>query len=435
LTSRILGLVFLVQLGCRSACSAERAPRHAILITVDTLRADRLGAYGHAAAHTPNLDGLAATSLRFDRAYAHSSMTVPSISSLFTGLLPSEHGIYTNDARLRPGLRSLAEVLQGAGFTTAAFVGSYALRPDRGLDRGFATYTQQYGARERMRGHPENLAGPLTDAAVAWLAERGDGEQLFLWVHYQEPHGPYTPPRFETPEDEGSASVMPRGANNSGRGAIPRFGHGRLAEYQARYDGEIAEFDRHLGRLLDALREREILDRSVLVLTSDHGEAFGEEGLFCAHGEGLGEPLLRVPLLLRGEVVPAGVRQDRVRLIDVATTMLGLLDLPETGFAGTSLLSDEGDRTLVAQVRSLNNEHWRSLRDGDLELRQNAGHESELRREGGDALAAQTTREQSATRAELHAQLEARAPWPGPQPTVKLSDEERDALRALGYVD
>jgi arylsulfatase len=419
--------------GCGPAAEPGPRARHLVLVSVDTLRADRLGAYGHARARTPAVDALAAASIRFERAYAHSSMTLPSMASLFTGQLPSSHGTFSNFGKLSAELPTLASRLSQAGFSSAAFVGSYALRPVRGLDRGFGRYTRQYGSRELVRELPENLAGELTDEAIAWLEARAPSERLFLWVHYQEPHGPYTPERFDPPVDDGR--VLPRSQSNSGQGAIPRYqwlGHGRSAEYEARYDGEVAEMDRQLGRLLDALRERGLFEESVVVFTADHGEAFGEDDLHFAHGEGLGEALLRVPLLLHVPGERAAVRGDAVRLIDVAPTALELLGLAAPELPGESLLRDVGDRPVVAQlVRA--DRRWRSILGSGFSLVEGsepAGFEP-LAQDAAAAAPAERARE----RQRLAGELERLAPWPGRQGQEPLSAEERSALEALGYVD
>lgn len=429
------GSVLMTMLSCSGpAIQSTLPPRHAILITVDTLRADRIGAYGYAESSTANLDALAAESVRFERAYSHSSKTVPSVASLVTGHLPGKHGIFDNGGRLPTELPTLALRLQADGFDTAAFIGSYALRPSRGFDRGFNYFTTEYGATEKVRSHPENLAGPLTDDAIEWISGRNPDRQLFLWVHYQEPHGAYTPPSFIAPGDRDDGLVLQMNDTNSGKGGIPKYqwlGHGRLSEYEARYDGEISEFDRHLGRLLQALSDLGILDQSVLVLTADHGEAFGEEGIYCGHGEGLGEVLLHVPMLLRLPDKVAAVRGDRVRLIDVSRTFLEVLKIDAKGFQGSSLLNEIGDRPLAAQVHR-DGRHWRSYLDGEYEMRQVSGGRPilhgnpELPKESADSIVRQ-----------LQVSLRAAAPWPNARDVKmeSLSAEEKEALRAMGYIE
>jgi len=426
---RLPALLLLLPLGL--ACGARvEAPRHLVLITVDTLRADRIGAYGYAEARTPHLDGLAAESLRFERAYAHASITLPSIASLLTGLLPTEHHLFANLHKLHPRFATLATRLDEAGFGNGAFVGAYALRPQRGLARGFSHYTETYQDRESVRPWPENLGEALTRDALAWVDQRTPGERLFLWVHYQEPHGPYTPPEFEPPADGGPE--LPRSDTQSGRGAIPSYqwlGHGRLGEYEARYDGEIREMDRHLGALLDGLRSRGILDRSVLVFTADHGESFGEDGLYCAHGESLDESLLRVPLLLRAPGIDPGVRRDAVRLIDVAPTALALLGVPASDLRGRSLLDDVGDRALVAQIVAFGGRRYRTIREDGFELSETPEGSEVSSLDGSEPAP-------PALRRRLVAGLDTLAPWPlDDQPPPRLTPVDREALRKLGYVE
>ena len=408
------------------ACS-EPEPEGILLITVDTLRADRLGVYGYADSHTPTIDALAAESLRFERAYSHSSMTVPSIASLFTGKLPAEHGVFANVNRLDDLHITLAERLGSAGFASAAFIGSYALRTTRNLHQGFDSYTSSYRDSEPIRDHPENRARTLTDEAVAWLEARDPGRRFLLWIHYQEPHGPYTPEHFRPPRDDGR--ILSRSASQSGAGGIPLYqwlGHGRLAEYEARYDGEISEVDRQLGRLLDALRGRDLLERVVVVFTADHGESFGEGGLYCAHGEDLSEVQLRVPLLVRLPGAASAVRTDRVRHIDVAPTLLALAGVADAGLPGRSLFEDDGDRTVVAQLVRPGHRPWRSIRVGDVELLDGALGEP-VRRTDASA--------ESPPAQELFAQLERLAPWPVVSVTPALSPEEERNLKAMGYLD
>ena len=326
----------------------------------------------------------------------------------------------------------MATVLRGADFDTAAFIGSYALRPNRGLDRGFQSYTREYLMTEAVRPHPENHAGHITDEAIAWLSSRDPARRLFLWVHYQEPHGAYTPPTFRAPEDDDDGPVLEASPTNSGVGAIPLYqwlGHGRLREYEARYDGEITEFDRHLGRLIEALETTGALDRSVVVLTSDHGEAFGEENLYCAHSEGLSEVLLRVPLLLRIPGHPPGKRTDRVRLIDVARTMLETLTVDASVFHGHNLLQMIGDRPVVAQVTH-RGRHFRSYRKGGFELSQVSGGRPVIRGSAGHSV-----EPNDEVFVRMDRDLRRLAPWPSKVEQKMLSQEEHDALRAMGYLD
>jgi arylsulfatase len=435
LTSRWLTHWSIGLLAVLAASDASAQLRHLILITVDTLRADRLGAYGYTEAHTPAIDALAGESLRFERAYAHSSITFPSVASLLTGMLPAQHGISTNRGMLRRTIPTIATRLRSAGFKNAAFIGNYALRPSRKLDRGFHRYTSQFAGEEAVRGHPENPGPELTYQALEWLRKRSPDERIFLWVHYQEPHGPYTPPDFTAPKLPADTLELPESASNSGRNAIPRYqwlGHGRVAEYQVRYDAEIRAVDREVGRLLAALRERALLEESAVVFTADHGEAFGEDDLYCAHGEGLGEILLHVPLLLRLPGATPAVRAEAVRLIDVAPTALELLGVEATGLPGRSLLEDVGDRQVVAEVQDQRPTSWRSVREGPVELREQQGGESRLltrTRPPSDTAA-------EAERQRLQSALERLAPWPqSAPPTSELSPEERRALEALGYLD
>ncbi|UCE86950.1 MAG: sulfatase, partial [Deltaproteobacteria bacterium] len=425
----------LLVLALVAGCGAEvPGPTNAVLVSVDTLRADRLGAYGYGAARTPELDALSDRSIRFERAYAHSSMTLPSIATLLTGRLPAEHGVEKNGIRLNDRWPTLATRLREAGFATAGFIGNFTLRPANNLSRGFDRYTRDYGGRESNRGTPENLGATLNEQAIAWLDARDRSRPFFLWIHYQEPHGPYTPSSYDEVAAAEPGVVLAQSPSQSGRGAIPRYqwlGHGRLSEYSARYDGEVSDVDLHLGRLVRALEERGLLEDTLLVFTADHGEAFGEENLYAAHGEGLGEALLRVPLLLRVPGVEPAVRRDVVRLLDVAPTVLELLRVEAPDLPGESLLRASGDRPVVAQVRSVG-ARWRSARDGDFRLVESKSGRMELTRLRGEA----SPEEEQRARDSLAALLERDAPWIAETtPTRPLTSAEREALQALGYLD
>ena len=286
---------------CGGGAGSEVArPRHLLLVTLDTVRADHLGAYGYAAAETPNLDHLAQAGLRFDQAMSPVPLTLPSHASLLTGRLPLEHGVRHNGARpLAAGTETLATRLTTCGFDTAAFVGAFVLDHRFGLNRGFGHYDDDI-ARDPgrdLRLEAERPASEVVDRALAWLAreEAAPARPQFLWLHLYDAHAPYTPP----------APFAERHPDQP-------------------YDGEIAAVDAQLGRLLAAVRQR--LGADVLVaVVADHGESLGDHGE-STHGLLLYQPVLRVPLLLAGPGLPAGrTVATPVGLTDLAPTLAGLL--------------------------------------------------------------------------------------------------------------
>jgi arylsulfatase A-like enzyme len=312
-------------------------PRLLILITVDTLRADRLGAGGSTLGLTPHIDALAAESHFFRSAYAPTSFTLPSISSLMTGQYPEELGIASNRSALRSTIPTLASVLHDHGWRTAAVVSNFVLRRNSGLAVGFDHYDDTLPQTEAVRRWPERIASSTTDAAIAALEAwpEDPGAHSFLWVHFQDPHGPYTPPdgyreRFLTIERDApdGEHELPQKTGRGGRGLLPSYqqiGDARgVAFYRAGYDGEIAYLDEEVGRLLIAIDERGPKQRNVVVFTADHGESLGEQNYWFAHGERLSDPLVRVPLMIRAPGVDPEVRSDIASLVDLYPTLLGL---------------------------------------------------------------------------------------------------------------
>ena len=271
-----------------------------VLITIDTLRADRIGAYGYAAARTPVLDALARGGTRFDRAYAPAPITLTSHASLMTGRYPPGHGARHNGLRVKADVPVLAELFQRAGFKTGAFVAAFPLDRRFGLERGFQTYGDRM---PRVAGAlaNERPGWIAVDEALAWL-KTTDAARFFLWVHLFEPHAPYGRP-----------------------------GDGRPAS--ARYDDEVAEADRQTGRLIEAVRAK---GDAVVMVAGDHGEAFGEHGEI-AHSLFVYDTTLRVPLLFNGPGVRAQVSESPVSLIDVAPTIARLTGLPPFDSDGVDL--------------------------------------------------------------------------------------------------
>ena len=358
--AHLLGLGLRLVIGALlSACGdggPPDGPRSVLLITCDTLRADRLGLYGHSGGTSPNLDALAREALVFDSAWSTAPITGPALSALLTGRMPEELGLDSNRTLLASAATTLAERLAEAGVETAAIVSNWVLRrrselPDAGVQQGFAHFDDRMEVAEKSRPNlKERLAPATTDAALAWLDERTDGRPLFLWVHFQDPHGPYTAPLdcLVEPASDGAAEPeLTPGADQVGHGTLPAYqvvdDERRPAVYRARYEAEIRFFDRELGRLIDGLRARGWLERALLVFTADHGESLGEHGYYFSHGQNLHKELLRVPLFLRP---PGGAEAPRrssatASHLDLYSTILHALGLEPGPTRGLDLLAGE----------------------------------------------------------------------------------------------
>lgn len=291
--------------------SSPVEPPSLVIITVDTLRADRVGAYGWAAARTPIMDGIAARGVRFRRAFAAAPITLPSHASLLTGLYPPGHGSRHNGMRVRPAVATLASVLHERGWATGAFVAAFPLDRRFGLDQGFDRYGDRMsrGADGRMLN--ERPGREVIDEALQWLRGVGD-RRFFLWVHLFEPHAPYEPDAARGPE-------------------------GRLLPAGTRYDDEVARADAAIGRLLAGLGAR--VSSALVVVAGDHGEAFGEHGEI-AHSVFLYDTTLQVPLMMAGPGIGPRpvVPETDASLVDVFPTVLDALGLPKRDVDGVSLL-------------------------------------------------------------------------------------------------
>ena len=285
--------------GQRDAPPAPTIPRHLVLVTIDTLRADRLGCYGSRDVATPNLDRIAREGALAAQATVHVPLTRPSHASLLTGRLPAEHGLRDNVTPPLPAsVPTLAETLQKAGFATGAFVSAIVLSAQSGLGRGFQTYDDRLpagGDDVRFLNSIQRRGDETMRAALAWL-ESKPGSRVFAWVHLYDPHDPYEPPE-------------PYASRYAGRP----------------YDGEVAWSDELVGHLDDALGRVGMRNDTLLVVTSDHGEGLGEHGE-NVHGFFVYDSTLHVPLLVRGPGVAAGGHiAVTVGSVDVMPTVLDLL--------------------------------------------------------------------------------------------------------------
>lgn len=279
-----------------------------LVVTIDTLRADRVGAFG-GARPTPALDRLATGGLRFTRAYAHAPMTLPTHASIHTGLIPPRHGVRVNGSELDASVPTLAELLRRSGYRTGAFVGSFVLDARFGLNRGFEVYDDRVGteAGPVTFGFVERSADRVFRAAADWLLRPGTpgGSPWFAWVHLFDPHTPYRAPR----------TIV-----------------------DSAYDNEVAFTDAELGSFLDELRTAGLLARTLIVVLSDHGEGLGDHGEET-HGLFAYESTIRIPLIINAP----GLAPDAVTRLaaqaDILPTVADLLGIePYPDLDGRSLL-------------------------------------------------------------------------------------------------
>jgi arylsulfatase A-like enzyme/Tfp pilus assembly protein PilF len=406
----------------QSAAAAGQDRPNVILVTIDTLRADRLGCYGYKGAETPHIDALAREGARFTHAYTPVPITLPAHASLFTGAFPMATGVHDFIGNKLPtGTATLAGTLRDQGYTTAAFIASAVLDSRFGLNQGFDTYFDYFDfshLQEAQFDQMERRGDLVMDEALSWL-RRNPRQPFFLWVHLYDPHHPYTPP-------EPYAS-----------------------RYRANpYDGEVAFADAQVGRLLGYLRERKLYEDALVVLASDHGEGLGEHGE-KTHGFFIYNSTLHVPLIIRvPEMTPRVVEED-VSLVDVMPTVFQTLKLSAPGSVqGRSLVSSmlgrpagspsnlyaETYQPLLhfhwSQLRALQSRGWKFIEAPKAEL-------YDLRADPGERknlFASQGARAHE-MRERLYGLMRRYTPAAGPEPEKALTDPALfDKLRSLGYV-
>jgi arylsulfatase A-like enzyme/tetratricopeptide (TPR) repeat protein len=332
---RVALLTFAAAAGCRGV--HPRTGQNLLVITIDTLRADHLGAYGSRQARTPNIDRLASEGVLFEEAVAQVPITLPSHASLFTGLVPPTHGVRDNTYfRLGPEARTLAEVLKERGYETAAFVSAFVLDSSFGLDQGFDLYDDAIAGGGGPAGTIAERRGELvTRSFASWVGRRSSDRPFFAWLHFFDAHLPYAPP----------------------------------PPYSAGYDGEIAYVDAQVGQVLETLAAKGLGKNTLVVLTSDHGESLGEHGE-KSHGFFVYDATLRVPLILKSvSSLPEGERiAAPVRTVDILPTILEALAVPvpeqSQGRSLLTLVSGEARETPPAYAECYAPElnfHWAPL--------------------------------------------------------------------------
>jgi arylsulfatase A-like enzyme/Tfp pilus assembly protein PilF len=406
-------------LGLAPGCTAPAKPTDVLVVTIDTARADHFSFAGDAPVATPNIDRVASEGVAFLTALAPTPITLPSHATLFTGLDPPRHGVRNNGTfRLSDDAVTLAEILSGEGYATAAFLAAAVLDRRYGLAQGFSLYDDRVEAKgtSGLFQYPRRSGERVVTAALDWLSGQKPSTPTFVWVHIFDPHAPYDPPEPE-----------------------------RSLHAASPYAGEIAYADRVVGDLLDGYRSLERYDEAVLLITSDHGESLGEHGE-STHGVFLYDATLRVPLVLRAPEVGAGqtVRQQ-VGLVDVLPTVTGLLGLEAPGdLDGIDLSTlvdgtERGPRPALylesrlpllqygwSPLAGLRTEEWKLI----------SGVEPELYQLGDDP---HEIHDLAATRGkqtrELLSVLSARAAVDQQSATtLEMDDESRARLEALGYL-
>ncbi|MCH2111555.1 MAG: sulfatase [Planctomycetes bacterium] len=358
----------------------ERPPNFLVLL-VDTLRADRLGCYGYERNTSPVMDDLAASGTRFHAAYAQAPWTRPSVASLMTALYPPSHDILDDLDSLPPGLPTIAQVLHARGYSTAAFSANPQVSPVYGFDRGFETFGKMsssmlrqtaVGRIEHMakrftfnvilpmlsggkrnqakvsdgalmddgHGHEDSLrtsqAGSLNKRVYEWVRDYSGENPYFLYVQYIDPHTPYRPP-IDLVNEGGQAEVpLPQTLIQKDSApypleSFPAADPEVLQGLNRLYDAEIAYTDQEMGKLLDKLKQKGMLENTIIVVTSDHGEELYDHEQWL-HGQSLYDELVRVPLIVQGPGVIQQVVQDPVELVDIFPTLSSLAGIDSLDF-------------------------------------------------------------------------------------------------------
>ncbi|MEZ6014212.1 MAG: sulfatase [Planctomycetota bacterium] len=354
--ARVLSVV--AAYGALASACGGRAPEAApgrpnvLLISIDTLRADRLSCAGYPRATTPHLDALAARGVRFTHAQSPRAKTTPALASLMTGLYPHDHGVRDLAQPLGGRATTLAEVFAANGWSTAAIVGNYVLqRALSGLDRGFETWIEDLPDTNGVPPDdvPQRRATSLTDGALALLEERAAAPSpWFVWLHYMDPHGAYDAPPEHRVFTSATRDLVPDPERPPPRGRqewIARYNvlegerAGNRVDANAvrdRYDAEVRYVDAELGRLFAALEARGLDRNTWVIVCADHGESLGEHHYWFEHGRYAYEATCRVPLIIappRGAAAggaahgPRGVQRGDISLADLFPTLIELLAL------------------------------------------------------------------------------------------------------------
>ena len=435
---------------CSTSCGAQQKRRpNFVVVVVDTLRADRLDPALRAEPlaqprPSPHFDALRRSSVSFLRAYANAPWTLPSLASLFTSQIASRHQVVLWGTQLSGHHVTLSEVLQSAGYRTAAWTSNVLFNRESGFQQGFDAYEVVFapGALQAPPGalFPNASAPLVSQRALHWLLGLRDREPVkpfFLYLHYMEPHTPYRCRRGAPP----ACTVRATDLNERLHAEQWNFDARERLAIEALYDGEVLAMDRGLGQLLRALEKHGLRDDTWLIVTADHGEQLGEEGVYL-HGRSLDRQEIHIPLLFDGPGVSSAIVDAPVSLIDVAPTVLDLAGIEApVSFEGRSLRPALEGRHL-ASTPVISEIFQTSHAPPRHRLAVLSSHEKLVLTPGGEVWRFDLERDpteqepQPASRDELNralGPLEDVIDWRGAREAPELDAETRSRLRALGY--
>jgi len=410
-------------------------PSNIILLSVDTLRADRVSIYGYGKNTTPNLDGLIKNGLMFTDAVTNVPLTNPSFSSLFTSRYPHETGAIRNGIPMKVDEKkpTLAMILKKNGYSTAAVLSNWPLKRHLSqLEIGFDLYEDDFNEKRWLFFNDERDAKGVTECALDWLG-RKPKEPFFAWVHYSDPHAPY--------EKHSGFEFSSGDVNNSN------------------YDSEVAYTDHYIGALLEQLKAQGLLERTLIVFIADHGESLGEHD-YVGHGRNLYQQTLRVPVAIIGPGIPKGVKESApIQLLDLTPTILSYagLRIPEEMLGANLMPFIKGEkpypaRTLYSETysgaapqveggdKSLNRPLWVGEKRGSVKLlysvRYQRWEQYDIASDPGE-LKNQVKLGDPGFTAESDALLAWYREWEdktvvGDSP---MTDVDREKFKALGYID
>ncbi len=314
----LFSIVFMITPSLYSMNGKEKSPKNILLITIDTLRADRLSCYGNSSFKTPNIDGLAKKGILFTRAFAHNSLTLPSHANILLGTTPNYHGVKDNlNFIVNDDFLTLAEYLKKFGYSTGAFIGGFPLDSKFGLDQGFDVYDDDFApVGSSDLSSTERKAEKVMEKALQWM--KNQTAPWFIWIHLYDPHYSYEPPEP----------------------FLTRF-------KAAPYDGEVAYVDKTLERLFNYMEKSSLSNNTLVVFTADHGESLGNHGE-DTHGIFAYNSTIWVPLIISAPGIKSGITNQNVSHIDIFPTVCEVLGINKPQFLqGLSLLSTPKTKKLL----------------------------------------------------------------------------------------